>query len=75
MTLPASGLFAPSMACTNPRNGGDGLSGLDLNSGWNCVAKKNRCEGSSKISIRLSFLAEYTRPWLSSSSMRSGFTS
>ena len=41
------------LASTNPANSGCGLSGFDLNSGWNCTATYHGCDGSSTISTNL----------------------
>ena len=41
------------LASTNPANSGCGLSGFDLNSGWNCTATYHGCAGSSTISTNL----------------------
>ena len=40
------------VALINSLNNGAGLSGLDLNSGWNCPATKNLCVGISTISTK-----------------------
>src|SRR5687767_13716065 len=42
-------------AFTNPANSGCPSRGVEVNSGWNCVATNHGCPGSSMISTRSSF--------------------
>ena len=42
-------------AFTNPANNGWPSRGVEVNSGWNCVATNHGCPGSSMISTRSSF--------------------
>src|SRR5665647_3047341 len=70
-------IFILSTDLTNSRNGGDGLPGRDLNSGWNCVPTKNLFVGISAISILIPSFAfpENNIPFCSISSIQSGLTS
>src|SRR3954471_24240612 len=42
-------------ALTKPANNGCPSRGVEVNSGWNCVATNHGCPGSSMISTRSSF--------------------
>ena len=62
--------FVPNysqIALTNAENNGAGLSGLDLNSGWNWPAIKNLFDGISTISTKLPSgeVPEQINPFLS----------